>query len=332
MRARDVVWIHDYHLIPLGEELRALGWEGPCGYFHHVPVPERTIWECIPHAHALAAALRAYDHVGVQTDRDGCRLRSLLLSGGTPVIEAQPAQIDAAQVRAIAGCTAVPLDERAIGGRAVLAGVDRLDYTKGIPLRLAAWERLLRERPALVDRAVFVQWAAPSREGVPEYRRERNAVEALAQGLTWRYGTTRPALMLDIREHPRAEVASMLRRADIGVVTPIADGMNLVAKEFSAVHDAEHPGVLVLSSGCGAAAALDQAVIVDTTSIQAIVAGIARAIDLSDSERRRRAQALREAIDAESTREWADRVTARITAARTMGATADRALRRRTRS
>lgn len=310
----ETVWVHDYQLIPLAEELRRLGWDGPIGYFHHTPMPAPTMWRRVPHAEELACALTEYSHIGVQTEHDAQHLRAIL-GRHAPAIEVHPVQIDAARVRAMAEDAPCALSEEAIAGRTVLFGVDRLDYTKGIPLRLEAWERVLERRPDLRDSALFVQWAAPSREGVDEYREERTAVEAIAERIERRFGGERSPLQLVIANHSHAETAAALRRADVGVVTSVADGMNLVTKEFAAVHSAEHPGALVLSDGCGAITELSAAVVVDRRSIAAIADGIERALDMPQLEQAGRSYAMREAVDTLSSIEWARTVVGRITAA-----------------
>jgi len=310
----ETVWVHDYQLIPLAEELRLLGWDGPIGYFHHIPIPEPRMWQRIPHAEELARALSEYSHIGVQTARDAQHLRAIL-GRRAPVIEVLPVQIDAARTRAMAEEMPCALSEEAIAGRIVLFGVDRLDYTKGIPLRLEAWERVLERRPDLRESAIFIHWAAPSREGVDEYREERAAVEAIAERIERRFGGERSPLQIVIANHSHEQTVAALRRADVGVVTSVADGMNLVAKEFAAVHSAEHPGALVLSDGCGALAELGAAGVVDRRSIAAIADGIERALEMPQAERAGRAYAMREAVDAQSSSEWARTTVRRIVTA-----------------
>ena len=309
----EVVWVHDYQLIPHAEELRALGWEGSIGYFHHTPIPSRSRWRRIPHAEELTRALMAYTHIGVQTARDAQHLRAIL-GRHAPTIEVQPVPIDSVRVREMAAATPSVFDEEEIAGRTVLFGVDRLDYTKGIPLRLEAWERALERHPELRDRAVFVQWAAPSREGVDEYREERATIEAIAARIQQRFGGALPAVMLSIEEHSYAETAAALQRADIALVTSIADGMNLVAKEFSAVHSAENPGVLILSDGCGAVAELESAIVVDRRSVAALADGISTALAMPEEERRTRSDLLRQAVGARSSSDWAGSVVDHIAA------------------
>lgn len=315
LRQGDIVWVHDYHLIPLGEELRRLGWDGPLGYFHHIPVPDAATWERIPQARDLTLALTAYDHVGVQTETDVSHLRTILGGHRVPRIEAHAARIDTARYRAIAEEAPLPLDEAEIDGRALLMGIDRLDYTKGIPLRLEAWEMVLDRRPDLREAALFVQWAAPSREGVDEYVAERATVEQIGARIQARFGGERSPLRLEILERPPAECAAAMRRADVAVVTSFADGMNLVSKEFAAVHDEDRPGVLVLSRGCGAADGLPQSVLVQGGSVTSIAEGIERALDMTMEERRHRSRMLRRAVDTESQADWAGVVARRIESA-----------------
>lgn len=294
----DLVWVHDYQLLPVGEELRRMGWDGPLGYFLHVPVPETEGWGRIPYAPALRQALRAYDLIGVQTPGDAQRMAAIL--GGGPHVASYPVTIDAAAFRDLGRGAPVLLPERAPDSQ-LIVGVDRLDYTKAIPQRLEAYERLLERRFDLRERTHLVQWAVASRSGVAEYRRERAAVDAAAARINWRWGLH---VIISHRNHPRREVAAALAAADIGLVTPAIDGMNLVAKEFAAVHDAEHPGVLVLSRQCGAAPELPEAIFVTGGDPDSISEGLERALDLSLPERRAHAQALRERVDSRSAQEW----------------------------
>ena len=298
----DAVWVHDYHLIPLGRELRRIGWRGPLGYFHHVPVPQRIDWEAIPHAAELGAALGAYELIGLQTERDAARLRALLGRRVHDQIGVHPVGIDPDLFRARAAEVPDPL-ARPGDDREILFGVDRLDYTKGIGHRLEAFERLLVRLPHLQRRLRFVQWAAPSREAVPEYRAEREAVRAIARRINDRFGEPHP-VELSLDAHPPEEVASGLRAASICVVTSLADGMNLVAKEFCAVHSAEEPGILVLSDTCGAAAQLTDALPVRATDAGSIEAALERAVRMSRGERARRSAALRRAVDEATAERW----------------------------
>lgn len=299
----DLIWVHDYQLIPLGRELRRLGWRGPLGYFHHVPVPERGQWDAIPHAGDLARSFAAYELIGVQTERDRERLRELLPRAHRDRVSAHPVGIDPGRFRARAGAYGSDPLARGDDRRQVLFGVDRLDYTKGIRQRLEAFGRLLRRGGRWRRGARFVQWAAPSRAAVPEYRAERAAVEEAAAAINRRFGEPHP-VELSVAEHPPDEVAAALESADICVVTSLADGMNLVAKEFAAVHSDRNPGVLVLSDTCGAASQLTGALPVRAADTESIRLAMARALLMPREERARRSTVLRAIVDQTTAQRW----------------------------
>ena len=303
LRPDDVVWAHDYHLIPLGRELRRMGWRGPLGYFHHVPVPEPAQWHAIPHAEDFEACLGQYELIGVQTERDAQRLRRLIDRRYHDQIGVYPVGIDPELFRGRLEGLDGDLLAREGDDREILFGVDRLDYTKGIGQRLEAFERLLTRAPDLQRRLRFVQWAAPSREAVPEYQAERVAVESIARRINERFGAPLP-VELSLVSHPPEEVASGLRAADICVVTSVADGMNLVAKEFCAVHSEKEPGLLVLSDTCGAAAQLTAALLVRANDVASIEAALQRAVEMPPGERSRRAGALRAIVDESTAKRW----------------------------
>ena len=301
LRADDLVWVHDYHLIPFAEELRRLRWRGTIGYFHHVPMADAEHWARIPCGDELATAFGAYDLIGVQTQRDVERLQSLVDPALASRVRAYPIAIDPERYRAFAQ-EAPPAGDFPLPGRLLFFGVERLDYTKGIPQRLAAIERAIEHDPSLAQRLSVVQWAAPSRATLPEYRAERAAVEEMASGIVARFG---PSLLdIDYTAHDPAAVSAMLQRADVCLVTSLADGMNLVAKEFCALHSAEYPGVLVLSDGCGAAAELTDALVFPAGDVDALAVAIQTAVAMPLDERRRRSAALRTVVDGHDSRAW----------------------------
>ena len=298
----DLVWVHDFQLIPLGRELRRLGWHGPLGYFHHVPVPEPRDWEAIPHHEDLAASLSAYELIGTQTELDTRRLRPLLAPSHHDRIATHPVGIDRLFRGRAEAHSGNPL-AREGDERQILFGVDRLDYTKGIRQRLEAFEQLLRHDTRWRHSVRFVQWAAPSRATVPEYQAERAAIEAVADRINWQFGEPYP-VELNLTSHAPEEVAAGLSAADVCVVTSLADGMNLVAKEFAAVHSAEDPGVLVLSDTCGAAAQLTEALLVHSTDVASIRLALVQALQMPREERARRSQALRAVVDQWTAQRW----------------------------
>ncbi len=304
LRPGDLVWVHDYHLIPFAEELRTLGWQGRIGYFQHTPVPPVETWSLLRHGPLLADSLGAYDLIGVQTERDRRNLEDILIDADVAArVATYPISIDPDRFRefAAAACTDVqPLDLP--DAPTLYFGVERLDYTKAIPERLEAYERALAAEPGMRRSTRFVQWAAPSRTGVPEYQEERDAVEAAARRLNARF--PEQPLTIDFEPHPPELVAPALGHADVCVVSSVADGMNLVAKEFAAVHSAENPGVLVMSDMCGAAEELTAALIFPAGDIEAMSEAILRAYYMPLSERRWRAARLRQAVDGHTSWDW----------------------------
>lgn len=306
LRPDDLVWVHDYHLIPLGAELRRLGWRGRTGYFHHTPIPAVEIWSQLPHGEVLAGHMSAYDLIGVQTERDRLHLEDILLDeDAARRVASYPISIDPERLRdftdSASATTGRVLDRT--DEPLIYFGVERLDYTKGIPERLRAFERALEESPEMRTGARFIQWSAPSRTAVPEYQAEREAVEAAARHLNNRFEGYEP-LEIDFEAHPPEVVAPALQQADVCVVSSVADGMNLVAKEFAAVHSEEHPGVLVISDTCGASEELTEALIYPAGDTAAMAEALQEAYFMPDAERRRRAGRLREIVDQHTSRDW----------------------------
>lgn len=301
LHAGDLVWVHDYHLIPMAAELRRLGWSGKVGYFHHIPIPDAAGWARIPYRRELALDLDEYDLIGTQTRRDADRLSAVLGTRVPRRIHNYPITIDADHFRArLASEEPEPLERG--GGRVTFLGVDRLDYTKAIPERLRAFGLAAARDRDVRDGARFLQLAAPSRVGVPEYQAEHSAVEEAAAEVAEAVG--RDSIDVRVESHPPSVVAEALLQADVCVVTSVADGMNLVAKEFAAVHSAEHPGVLILSDSCGAAEELTDALIYPAGDVEALAATIERAFHMPEDERRRRAARLRTVVDSRSSRDW----------------------------
>lgn len=307
--ADDLVWVHDYHLVPLGLELRRKGFRGRIGFFLHVPVPPREIACALPWAGELTAALAAYDLVGVQTSRDWWNLCDLLINEAGGRVEDDgaitlgehrvrtdlyPIGIDVdrfaamATVPQVAGVPPTPLPLPA-GGERLILGVDRLDYSKGVPQRLRAFARLLEREPELRGRVRLVQISAPSREEVPEYQALRSEVEALTGHINGRFGDLRwqPVCFLN-RSFAQEDLARLYRAADVGLVTPLADGMNLVAKEYGACQDPNDPGVLVLSRFAGAAELMPGALVVNPHDIDGLADALGRALRMPLAERRQR--------------------------------------------
>jgi trehalose 6-phosphate synthase len=309
----DVIWVHDYHLIPLAQLLRERGATCRLGFFLHVPMPSSDLLAALPDHRRLFEGLSAYDLVGFQTERDLERFQDYVrLFGRGRVVEhgvletaegrrlragAFPISIDTAQISGLASKSASMASAKrlatSLSGRALAIGVDRLDYSKGLPERFRAFERYLGRHPEQRGTMTYLQIAPVSRGEVPEYRTLRQELEQLAGHIN---GTHADADWTPVRyvnrNYPHATLAGFLRLARVALVTPLRDGMNLVAKEFVAAQDPEDPGVLVLSSFAGAARELTQALLVNPYDLDGVADAIAAAISMPLEERRERWQAM----------------------------------------
>ncbi len=313
VRDDDIVWVHDYHLIPLADELRKLGVGARIGFFLHIPLPTSALLTMLPHHENLFPLLGAYDLIGMQNRRDRDALLDYfrtemqaktrangdvqLRNGRTLRVQAFPVAIDTLDVarqakRAVASAATQRLI-KSLEQRALAIGVDRLDYSKGIPQRFEAFAHFLSQHPEWRSRISFLQIAPPSREEVPEYRELRSRLERLAGATNGRYAEPdwMPIRYVN-RSFNQATLAGFYRAADIAVVTPLRDGMNLVAKEYVAAQDADDPGVLILSSFAGAADELKQAIIINPFDSDDIAESFVAALAMPLAERRERWHAM----------------------------------------
>ena len=326
LRRDSIVWIHDYHLIPLGHELRRVGVTQPMGFFLHTPFPSMEILTALPAHRALVEALCAYDVVGFQTQND---LRAFLdyvvheaggeilgdhlirSHGRTLRVEIFPIGIDTeAFVRAGRESESTRGGRkiaRRPEGRTWIMGVDRLDYSKGLVERFQAFERLLERYAAYRGKLTFVQIAPPSRSEVPEYREIRRSLEAEAGHINGRFAEFDwlPINYIN-RSYNRASVAALYRASRIGLVTPLRDGMNLVAKEYVATQSPHDPGVLVLSRFAGAARELREALIVNPFDLDAVADAIVRGLEMPVEERRERWDSLMQTLRHNTLSHWRD--------------------------
>ncbi len=317
----DLVWVHDYQLMLVPQKLRALVPEAVIGFFLHIPFPTSEIFRLLPHREALAAGLLGADVIGFHTAAFVRHFASTALRIlGAPLqldripwqgrevrLQVFPMGIDAQRFSRRAGSKAVlrlVSSHRATGER-LLVGIDRLDYTKGIPRRLMAFEALLRAHPELREKVRLVQVAVPSRANVEAYRELRAEVDALVGRLHGEFATTRwsPIHYL-YRGIDEDEIVALYRAADAVLVTPLRDGMNLVAKEFVASRPDED-GVLVLSEFAGAAAELSEALLVNPYDVEQTAATIHRALTMDADERRMRMQVLRHRVLSYDVHWWA---------------------------
>ena len=313
VRDDDIVWVHDYHLIPLAEELRKLGVGARIGFFLHIPLPTAALLTMLPHHEHLFPLLGAYDLIGLQNRRDRDALLDYfrtemqaktsangdvqLRNGRSLRVQPFPVAIDtlevARQAKRAAASAATQRLVRSLEQRALAIGVDRLDYSKGIPQRFEAFAHFLSQHPEWRSQISFLQIAPPSREEVPEYRELRSRLERLAGATNGRYAEPdwMPIRYVN-RSFNQATLTGFYRVADIAVVTPLRDGMNLVAKEYVAAQDADDPGVLILSSFAGAADELKQAIIINPFDSDDIAESFVAALEMPLAERRERWQAM----------------------------------------
>lgn len=310
--ADGIVWVHDYHLLLVGKELRERGFRGPLGLFLHVPFPHRDLLETLPWADELVDAMLRFDLIGVHTQQWADNIRacsaSRLRGGSMPEVAVLPIGVDPAAFRAVPGTSSPDADglRAALGERRLILGVDRLDYAKGIPERLLGFERMLERFPEWRGKVSFVQISVPSRAEVPEYAELRVRVENLVGRINGRFGEADwvPVRYL-YRSYDHATLAQLYRLADIALVTPLRDGLNLVAKEFVHAQDGDRPGVLVLSRFAGAAAEMPDAVITNPFHPDGLAADIDRALRMEDDERRRRHALLCGALAGKTPERWA---------------------------
>ncbi|WP_133000603.1 alpha,alpha-trehalose-phosphate synthase (UDP-forming) [Luteimonas arsenica] len=325
LRPGDVIWIHDYHLIPLAQRLRERGIGNRIGFFLHVPMPSSDLLAALPHHRELFAALSSYDLVGFQTRRDLERFQDYVrLFGDGRVIDdgvletadgrrfrggAFPIGIDVPTIAGQAGRAMKRLAVRrlqdSLAGRALAIGVDRLDYSKGLPERFRAFERHLERHADQGGRITFLQIAPPSRSDVPEYQALRRELETLSGHINSGHAVPdwTPVRYVN-RSFAHDVLTGFYRTADIALVTPLRDGMNLVAKEYVASQDAEDPGVLVLSRFAGAAQELPDALQVNPYDLDGVADAIAEAHAMPLAERRRRWRGMMDRISTYDIHAW----------------------------
>jgi trehalose 6-phosphate synthase len=307
----DVIWIHDYQLFTLAVELRALGVANRIGFFLHIPFMPAMVMQVLPPAADLLAALCAADVVGFQTRRDreaffdsareilGATIEDehVCLGARRVRVVVAPVGIKAREfnrtaARAAAGPEARRLVE-SLAGRALAIGADRLDYTKGLPNRFEAFSRLLGHYPEHVRQISFLQVAARSREEVFEYADLRRELDRKAGDINGRFSDFDwVPIRYMTRALSRRTLAGFYRVARIGLVTPLRDGMNLVAKEFVAAQDETDPGVLILSRFAGAAEELTEALLVNPYDAEEVAGALHQALTMKAGERRARHAAL----------------------------------------
>jgi trehalose 6-phosphate synthase len=320
----DIIWVHDYHLIPMAAELRAMGCRNRIGFFLHIPLPPPLILAAIPQHEWLIRSLFAYDVVGLQSQTDVDHFsRYVGQEVGAEALDRHQFRAFGRTVHAQAFPIGIDVDEFAAlthgkdaremfdsmkdeySRRRLLLGVERLDYSKGLPQRLRAFRQLLQQYPENLNSATLIQIASPSREALDTYSGLRQELESLCGSINGDYGELdwMPVRYIH-RNVARKRLPGLYRAASVALVTPLRDGMNLVAKEFIAAQDPGDPGVLVLSRFAGAAEQLKEALLVNPYDTHGTAESIQIALQMPLSERQKRHQKLLERIRQQDVHWW----------------------------
>ena len=312
----DFVWVHDYHLMTLAAELRALGSRARIAFFLHIPFPAPDIFAKLPWRAALLDALLEFDLLGFQTARDRRNFLACAQALGRDVRPQHtgyfPISIDynAFLRRAAGEDVAAKARElhRLLPRRKLVLGIDRLDYTKGIALRLRAFQDLLVRHPGMRGRVSLIQVVVPSREDIPRYREMKTEIEQLVGRINGEFA--RPGgwvpVWYEYRSLSRLELLAYYRAADIALITPLKDGMNLVAKEYCAC-SVEEDCVLVLSEFAGAAVQLAHgALLVNPYDVRGVAEAIRTAYAMPAEERTARMRRMRRSVRRQDVFWWVD--------------------------
>ncbi len=304
----DLIWVHDYHLLPLAAALRGQGISNPIGFFLHIPFATPDVLEAVPDMADLVQSLLAADLLGFQTEGDMANFANaavlmahavrlpgnfLQVGGRRILLGVFPVEIEPHEFARMAEANARKLPvvrlRQSLPGQTLILGVDRLDPTKGLLQRMSGLRRLLETQPEWKRRVTLLQIAAVSRKDVGSYRALRAAIDRESGNLNGDFGEP-DWLPLRMISHgvDRATAAGFMRVARVGLVTPLRDGMNLVAKEFVAAQNPEDPGVLVLSRFAGAAQQLDAALLVNPHDTDAMAEAMTQALTMKLAERQAR--------------------------------------------
>ncbi len=332
LKPDDRIWVHDFHLIPFALSLRKAGFEGPIGFFLHTPFPPCEVLRALPFHADIVQALCQYDLVGFQTERDLAAFHDYILNQAEGAVGgdgsliafgrkfhacALPISIDTktfGEMAEVASRSAVLKQlKNSLTGRAMIIGIDRLDYTKGLVERFEAFNRLLSNYPEHRKNTTLMQIAPLSRTDVPEYSEIRRELEEASGHINGRFAEFNwvPIRYLN-RSMQRRTLAGFLRYATVGLVTPLCDGMNLVAKEYIAAQDPKNPGALVLSEFAGAAEELQDALLVNPYDVEGVAQALQKALTMPLPERKERWQAMYQKISDNDISVWRNRFLAAL--------------------
>ncbi|MDH4159292.1 MAG: alpha,alpha-trehalose-phosphate synthase (UDP-forming) [Actinomycetota bacterium] len=321
----DLVWVHDYHLIPLAALLREEGVNARIGFYLHTPLPPPDLVNALPGHRALMDALTDYDVIGFQTRGDLQSFTDYMrdVAGAQVSFDDVVTTEEGQQVHAVT--LPVSIDPKLVAeqaarassqhtvrrlrdsllGRWLVIGVDRLDYSKGLTDRFVSMSRFLERYPQHRRHVTMLQVAPATRGEVPEYKQIRDELEQHAGALNGRFAEADWVPLRYVnRTYPQSTLAGFYRMAQVGLVTPLRDGMNLVAKEYVAAQDPQDPGVLVLSSFAGAAQELEDALLVNPHDHEGVAEAMNRAMTMRPAERRRRWSSMRTIIEEWTINDW----------------------------
>lgn len=322
-KSRAPIWVHDYHFLTVAKELRECGVKQPLGFFLHTPFPSRAIMVSVPRHRELVEAMLSYDLIGFQTEDDLANFSEYL----GRELELEPTEDGYRSAAGITRLASFPIgidvkafSERAtkaaarpeisrlrasLHGRKLAIGVDRLDYSKGLPNRFQALGRLFELFPDTRKNVSLLQIAVPTRVGIQSYKALQKELAGLVGEINGRHADVdwTPIRYLN-KAFPQSTLAGFYRMAEVGLVTPFQDGMNLVAKEYVAAQNPLDPGVLVLSEFAGAAKQLDAALLVNPHDIDAMAHAILQALSMPAAERRERWNSMIERMEGSALDAW----------------------------
>ncbi len=330
----DVVWVHDYHLMPLAKALRERGHENRIGFFLHIPFPPPDLLTALPKHERTILSLCHYDLVGFQTEGDAdnladyltqeCRMpsrdrRTFIAGARTMRIGVFPVGVEMAEFERLARRTKRLTFAKevltSLADRAMMIGVDRLDYSKGIGLRVRAFDHFLAEYPRWRGGVTYLQITPRSRSEIREYADMERRIDETVGRVNGRYGEASwtPIRYVN-RPYSRSTLAALYRSSRAALVTPLRDGMNLVAKEYIAAQDADDPGVLILSRFAGAAVECQAALLVNPYDAEAVAAAIDQALSMPLEERRARHRDTFGVLEKNDIKFWGSRFVEALTA------------------
>lgn len=339
LKPDDIIWVHDYHLIPLASELRSLGARNRIGFYLHIPFPTTDALYAIPHHQELMRDLSRYDLIGMQANRDVTAFTEFAehqtpstLSGsplksvdfGRTEVAAFPIGSDPdAFARLATSPAAVKMIrrmDRSLQDQQLILGVDRLDYSKGLPQRVEAYEKLLANDTRFRRQVHMLQVAPPSRDTIKEYQATSDALDAICGRVMGRFAEPdwQPLTYVK-RAYGQPSLAGLYRLARVGLVTPLRDGMNLVAHEYIGAQDPDDPGVLVLSRFAGAAEIFEDAILVNPFDTDETAEALRMALDMPRDERIARWQTLMAAARKHNVEDWSKDFLERLAPASTAG-------------